>query len=121
MNILCNAWIPEGLLLAGAAAEKQSNPFSTMILMFGLIAISFYFIVARPQKKEQAERKRKIETLSRGDKIVTIGGLLGTVYEVPSNVDYAVIEFDRDVRIRILKTAISNVTPKKAADAPEQQ
>ncbi len=107
--------------MAGAAAEKQSNPFSMMIIMFGLIAISFYFIVARPQKKEQAERKRKIETLSRGDKIVTIGGLLGTVYEVPSNVDYAVIEFDRDVRIRILKTAISNVTTKKAAGSPEQQ
>jgi len=100
--------VVDGILTSATGGQKQS-PISMILLMFALIAISFYFIVLRPQKKEQDTRKRLLENLKSGDSIVTIGGIYGTVVDVEAKGGTVIIEVAKNVRIKILKSAISTI------------
>ncbi|NLA23783.1 MAG: preprotein translocase subunit YajC [Bacteroidales bacterium] len=74
--------------------------------MFFLLAIIlvFYFFMIRPQSKRQKEMRRFREGLKKGDKVITTGGIHGTVYEIGDN--YVLMEVDKDVKIRIDKNAL---------------
>jgi len=99
-----------GILTAGPkGGSGQDNPMMTFFMMLLLIGFSFYFIILRPQKKEQSERKRLLGNLKKGDKIVTIGGLHGTVIELDKLGDTVVVEVAKGVKIKFLRTAISTV------------
>lgn len=107
----------EGFMTAGGAKQPQDgqqSPMTMMLIMFALIAFSFYFIILRPQKKEQSERKRLLSELGKGDKVVSIGGIHGTVTDPGGEgSDTVTLEIDKNVRVKILKSAIANVTSKK--------
>ncbi|MYC88873.1 MAG: preprotein translocase subunit YajC, partial [Gemmatimonadales bacterium] len=64
------------LNLMGAPEGGTANPAATMMMMFGFIAI-FYFIFFRPQRKQQKEHQEMVKNLKRGDKVSTIGGIVG--------------------------------------------
>ncbi len=103
-----------GILTAGPAGKGgQGSPMSTVLLMFALIAFSFYFIILRPQKKEQAERKRLLDNLKKGDKVVSIGGIYGTVVEMDKDGDSVVVEVAKNVRLKMLRSAISTIKSRK--------
>ena len=105
--------IARAFLTAGPNAEKApQSPTQTIILMFALIAVSFYFIVLRPQKKEQDSRKKLLEQLKKGDEVVTIGGIFGTVVETDNEQNSVTLEVAKNIRIRFLKSAIANVINK---------
>jgi len=78
--------------------------YSTL-LMFGMIAIVFYFFMIRPQMKKQKEQKKFKESVKKGDKIVTIGGIHAKIKDV--NETTVMIETDGGAKMRIEKTAIS--------------
>jgi len=101
----------EGVLKAGAEAQRkpQQSPMTIYLIMFALIAFSFYFIVLIPQKKEQNARKRLLENLKKGDDIVTIGGIYGTVLDIDAKEGTVQIEVSKNVRIKLLRSAISSV------------
>ena len=105
----------EGVLIAGsqqapAAGDKPQGPGGQyMLIMFALIGLAFYFIVLRPQKKEQAARQKKIDTLKKGDKIVTIGGLHGIVHSMDKEKGIVSVEVDKDVRLQFTRSAIQTV------------
>lgn len=71
----------------------------SMVIMFGVIFLIFWFILIRPQKKEMERHKDLLSGLKAGDKVVTAGGLLGTIKEV----DGPVIQLDigRGTKIKI--------------------
>ncbi|MCB9359823.1 MAG: preprotein translocase subunit YajC [Flavobacteriales bacterium] len=75
------------------------------LLMFGLIFVVFYFFMIRPQVKKQKEQKKFREALSKGDRIVTIGGIHGKIVELKE--DIAIIELEGGTRIKIEKSAIA--------------
>jgi len=77
------------------------------VLMFGSIFAIFYFMIIRPQKKQQNERKQMIEALKRGDKVVTTGGLFGTVKDVKA--DRPIVTIAEGVKVEVAKTAVSGV------------
>jgi preprotein translocase subunit YajC len=77
--------------------------YSTL-LMFGMIAIVFYFFMIRPQTKKAKKAKKFKEALKKGDKIVTIGGIHGKVTEIK---DSNVLIETEGGRLRIEKSAIS--------------
>lgn len=66
---------------APAAAPQEGSAWGTFIT-FGLIIVIFYFLLIRPQQKQQKELKARQEALKAGDKIITAGGIYGIVREV---------------------------------------
>jgi len=87
------------------------------ILPFILMAAIFYFLLWRPQKQEQ-KRRKELDSLKRGDKIITIGGIYGTLTKVgPTKVKVRLAE---GVEIEFARTAISGFQDAGADVQPEQ-
>lgn len=99
------------LLLMGPA-DGQGNPIA-MFLPLILIFIVFYFFIIRPQKKKEDERKKMIESVKKGDRIVTIGGLHGTVTQVDEG--SLLVQVDTNTKLRIDKNAVATVAREKEA------
>ena len=85
------------------AAAQQGNGWS-MWIMLALIFGVMYFFMIRPQRKQQKELQNFRNSLSKGDKVVTIGGIFGTVAEIKE--DSVLVEVDNGVKIRVSKQAI---------------
>ncbi len=90
-------------LLQTAAPAAQGGGLS-MWIMLALIFVVMWFFMIRPQRKQQKELDNFRNTLKNGDKVVTIGGIYGTVCEVKEA--YVIIEVDKDVKIRVSKQAL---------------
>ena len=101
---------------AGAGASMGS----TLVMMVAMIAI-FYFMLIRPENKRKKDAEQMRSAVKKGDKITTIGGIVGTVVDVKEN--NIVIETSADqVRIELAKWAIStNETAAEAAKAEAQK
>jgi len=82
-----------------------------------LIFVIFYFFLIRPQQKKVKEHKIMVQNLKRGDKVVTSGGIVGTVERVMEN-DKAEIEISENVKVEIVKSTgiqglVNTPEPKK--------
>lgn len=88
----------------GANGGDGMGGYSTIIFMVALVAI-FWFFFIRPQTKKAKEEKLYRQSLTKGDKIITIGGLHGKIIEVDETT--FVIETEGQGRIRIEKTAVA--------------
>ena len=77
---------------------------SQLLPFIFLIAI-MYFVIIRPQQKEVKEKKEMIESLKKGDKVVTNGGLIVTVYKVEEN--FFSVKLNDDTIVKIEKDSIS--------------
>ena len=75
-----------------------------MWIMLALIFVVMWFFMIRPQKKQQKELQNFRDSLKKGDKIVTIGGIYGTIVEVKE--DSVLVEVDNNVKIRVSKQAL---------------
>ncbi len=75
-----------------------------MLIMMALIIAVMYFFMIRPQQKKQKELQNFRNSLTKGDKIVTIGGIYGTVAEVKDQ--YLLVEVDNNVKIRVDKSSV---------------
>ena len=94
---------------AAPAAAAAPSLLSTLAFPIILIAI-MYFLMIRPQMKRQKEHKAMLDKLSRGDEVLTSGGLAGVVTDIGDN--FVTVEIADNVRIRVQKGAIGNVLPK---------
>ena len=90
---------------------STSNPAIQQLLMIGMIVVVFYFFMIRPQMKKAKAEKSFKESLNKGDKVVTIGGVHGKIVEV--NDTTFILEIDQNVKVKVEKSAIS-------ADATKQ-
>ena len=86
-----------------AAAQQQGGGW-TMWIMLALIFVVMWFFMIRPQKKQQKELQNFRDSLAKGDKVVTIGGIFGTIVEVKD--DTVLMEVDNGVKIRVSKQAL---------------
>jgi len=93
---------------ANAANDPTMSFIIPMLLVFGI----FYFFVIRPQQKKAKEHQEKITSAKKGDKIVTGGGIEGVVVHVRE--DVYEIEIAPNVRIKVRKNTLIDVTTKKA-------
>ena len=91
------------ILQAAASAGQQGGGWS-MWIMLALIFVVMWFFMIRPQKKQQKELQNFRDSLKRGDKVVTIGGIYGTVSEIKE--ESVLIEVDNNVKIRVSKQAL---------------
>ncbi|NOZ20676.1 MAG: preprotein translocase subunit YajC [Planctomycetes bacterium] len=105
-----------------AASEGQVQPLA-MLMPFILIFIIMYFLMLRPQKRKEAERRQMIEAVKKNDEVVTIGGIHGKVVSVRG--DEVVLKLDKkgDIRVTFNKSAVSRIVtgddaPKDEGEAP---
>ena len=89
-----------------------------------LIFVVFYFLLIRPQQRKAKDHKTMLDALRRGDRIVTGGGIIGTVARVDSP-EEVVVDIAEGVRVRVLRSTISSVLakpdPAAAREAAKQK
>ncbi|MFC5740375.1 preprotein translocase subunit YajC [Dyella tabacisoli] len=92
-----------------AAGAQAGNPLMTFLPLILLFAV-FYFLMIRPQMKRQKEHRTMVSALSKGDEVVTNGGIAGRVEEVGES--FITVEIAPNVSIKLQKGAVSQVLPK---------
>ncbi|MGD0429840.1 MAG: preprotein translocase subunit YajC [Acetobacteraceae bacterium] len=107
-----------GDMFSGAGGVAQFLP---LLLIFGV----FYFLLIRPQQQKQKELRNMISAVRRGDRVVTGGGILGTVQRVPMVQDKdgkqvpsqeIEVEIAKDIRVTVLRDTITTVLKPVAAN-----
>nr|WP_321261915.1 preprotein translocase subunit YajC [uncultured Sphaerochaeta sp.] len=98
---------------AGAAGSTGS--MMTTFVTFGLIIVIFYFLIIRPQKKRDKETKEMLASIKKGDKVVSIGGIHGTVVAVKETT--VVVKVDDNTRMEFSRNAISSIVNRKGDGA----
>lgn len=83
------------------------DQFTGFVLPLVLMFAIFYFLIIRPQQKRQRERNQMLENLQRGDKVVTIGGLHGTIVDLTE--DKVVLKVSDNVRLTFERQAVNMV------------
>ena len=107
----CGGSAPSGSGGAGAGeGAAQQGGLMGMLFPLAIFVLIFYFFIIRPQRKRDKQQKNMIDSIARGDQIITIGGFYGTVREVRD--DSFQIEIAEGVRVTILKSAVQG---KRAA------
>ncbi len=105
-------------MFSGAGGVAQFLP---LIMIFGV----FYFLLIRPQQQKQKETRAMISAVRRGDRVVTGGGILGTVQRVPMVQDKdgkqvpsqeIEVEIAKDIRVIVLRDTITSVIKPVAAN-----
>ena len=89
-----------------ATTQAANGGVSSLLslLVFPVLLVIMYFFMIRPQRKQQKELQNFRDALKKGDKVVTIGGIYGTVAEIKE--DSVLIEVDNNVKIRVSKQAL---------------
>jgi len=76
-----------------------------IIIIFGII----YFLMIRPQSKRQKEKKQMLDALKKGDKVVTSGGIYGTIEGIREKEGQVILKIAKEVKINVNRNSISSV------------
>lgn len=102
-------------VIAMSPQGGEGNPLFTL-LPFLLIILIFYFMILRPQQKRQKEREQLLNSVKKGDKVITAGGLHGTVVGIEEKI--ILIQVADNVKMKFDRTAIASIT--RAAEVDEK-
>lgn len=95
----------------GAAPAAQGGGME-MIIMLAVFGFIFYFMIFRPQSKRAKEHKNLMSSLSKGDEVLTSGGLVGKISKVSDENDFLVLALNDQTQITIKKDYVTAVLPK---------
>jgi preprotein translocase subunit YajC len=112
-----------GLLLAQAAEGKADNPGGSLLgplMPMVLIGIVFYLVLLRPQRREKKRRDDLLKAIKKNDRVVTIGGIIGTVSNIPADGKEVTLKVDDNTRIRVLRSSIQTVLGDEAENEPSK-
>jgi preprotein translocase subunit YajC len=94
---------------AGPAPQGGGMEMIIMLAVFGLV---FYFMIYRPQAKRVKEHKGLMSALSKGDEVLTQGGIVGKIIKVSDEKDFVVVTIAEGTDVTVQKAAINAVLPK---------
>ena len=94
----------------GSSAANAGGGGLEMILMMAVFFAIMYFMIIRPQQKRAKEHKTMLEALSKGDEVVTNGGILGKVASMTEN--FVELSVADNVTVKVQKQAIASIMPK---------
>lgn len=95
---------------AEAAVQTGAQGGLSMLMMFGLLFFAFYLMIWRPQSKRNREQQQLMQSLAKGDEVLTAGGMLGRINKL--NEQFVTIAIASDVEIIVQKSAVVTVMPK---------
>jgi len=85
-------------------------PLLMIVVIFGI----FYFLLVRPQMKRQKDHTKMLESLKKGDKVITSGGIHGTIVGVKD--DIVVIKIAEDVKVEVTKAAVAAIKERGSGE-----
>lgn len=106
--ILSFAWVV--VAQDGDAPKEGFDPTFFLTIMIAIVAM--YFFILRPEAKKNKDKKKMVDSLKKGDKIVTIGGFYGTVSAAKDGSDTVEVKISSNTTVKIAKSAIGNVLSK---------
>lgn len=107
------------LFLLAMAQPQGGSPEGSLIstlIMFTLIIAIFYFMILRPQQKRQKDRQKMLDAVKKGDKVVTSGGMHGTVAGIDEKT--ILVQVSENVKLKFDRTAIGAVI--RESETPEK-
>jgi len=107
MPMLISAAYAQGTGITGILDNQGALQFLPLVLIF----VVFYFLLIRPQQRKAKDHKTMLDALRRGDRVVTGGGIIGTVARV-ENPEEVTVDIADGVRVRVLRSTISSVLAK---------
>ena len=100
----------ELIAMAPQSGEGGGGMVST-IIMFGAIFLIFYFMIIRPQQKRAKERDKMLANIQKGDKVVTSGGVHGTIAGIDEKT--VLLDVGDKVKLKVERSAVSSVLSTK--------
>lgn len=104
-------------VFAQAQAQPGGSILST-VLMFGAMFAVLYFILIRPQQKQQKKHQALLAGLKRGDEVILSSGIMGKVFAVEDRI--VIIEIGDKIRLKVLKQAVQGLVSPSENDANNQ-
>lgn len=100
----------------GGAADTMP-----LLMMFLVIGVLFYFVILRPQRSEQKKREEMLNAVAKGDHVVTIGGIHGTVEGIDTGKNTVSLLVAPKTTLRVNRSALASVTPRNKGGAAESE
>lgn len=102
------------------SSQGQSPSMGSFFVPMFFIIVVFYFLVFRPQQKQQKEQKGMLEALKKGEKVLTTGGIYGTVMQVKGGI--LELKISEGVKVELSKSAVTKViSPENKEPSTENQ
>ena len=107
-------WETATFLLAADEDGGNTNPFMTFLPMILMIGFLYYFIIVRGNRRERGKRDMLLSSLKKNDRVVTIGGIIGTISGTSQDGKEVTLKIDDNTKVKMLRTAIQG--PLREAD-----
>ena len=107
-------------LYAQGGQAAGGNPFVSVGMMVAIFAI-FYFLLIRPQKKQQQKLQQSIASLKKGDKIIVSGGIVAEYVSDKEGGRVAIVKVGENTKIEIIKSSISAVVTEEMLNPPKKE
>ncbi|MEW6051498.1 MAG: preprotein translocase subunit YajC [Candidatus Zixiibacteriota bacterium] len=94
------------LLMAGSP-DSGGGSGMLMLVWIGLMFVVMYLLMIRPQRKRQKEHEKLLTELKKGDKVVTSGGLFGTIFAIDDERNRIILKINDDTKLEFLRSSIA--------------
>lgn len=106
----------------GQAQPNEPNPYMMPMMLFGF-ALFFYILFVRPQRQEEQKRRAQVAALKKNDKVVTTGGIFGTVTSVETDHIVLRVDDEKGTKIKFARASVARVLDaasekEKGAESP---
>ena len=115
-----HSWLTFTFLLAEetvADPKAPQSPWGGLLPPMIMIAVFYYFMLLRPRAAEEKKRKAVLDGLKKNDRVVTAGGIIGTVAQVSTDGKEVTLKVDDSTRIKFRRSSISSVLTDEKDDA----
>jgi preprotein translocase subunit YajC len=101
-------------ILMGQPNQGEGPGLMSNVILFGSIILIFYFMIIRPQQKRTKERQKLIESMKKGDKVITSGGMYGTVAGLDEKT--VLVEIADKIKVKLDRSAIATIISDTAPE-----
>jgi preprotein translocase subunit YajC len=101
-------------LLMGQPNQGEGPGLMSNVILFGSIILIFYFMIIRPQQKRAKERQKLIDSMKKGDKVITSGGMYGTIAGLDEKT--VLVEIADKIKVKLDRSAIATIISESAPE-----
>jgi preprotein translocase subunit YajC len=105
----------------GSGSSGGGGEWWSMLILMGMIFAIFFFLVIRPQMRKEKERQEMLKNIKKNDKVVTAGGMLGTVVSVKDRWVVLKIDENKDIRAKVLLGSVTDIVSEEGKPEDEKE